>query len=121
MDPYSYELLMQQDMMNAQMQLMNQSQQQMMAMQQNHTPGVRKTTRKDVITYLQNKSCASEIVLVNDFETQRARHICKGGKDIYVLEKGIEQVPTSFGYISVEYFLCPVCKKLILNKQTLVF
>ena len=100
----------QQEMMNYQMMLQNQ---QMMGMQ------VHKTTRKDVLAYLQQMSGASEIVQVNEFETMRTRHICKGSKQIILLDKGIVQVPTSNGILNVEYFLCPKCKKLILNKSSL--
>lgn len=119
---YDYYMLQQQYMaqqgqMLGQMTLAYMQQQGMMQGQQ--MPHMRKTTKKDILEYLQMRSGASEIVQIDEFETQRTRHICQGSKRIVVLEKGTEPVPTSDGCVFAEYFLCNNCRKLIINKQSI--
>ena len=83
------------------------------------TPRVHKTTRKDIMLYLQRESGCMDIQLVDDFESSVARHICRGVKGIKVLQKYVVNVPTSEGYLAVEYFICPSCRRLIVNKSCL--
>lgn len=78
-----------------------------------------KTKKKDVINYLQYQSNASVIEQVDEFETANARHICSGTKEIKILPKGVVNVPTTEGNIAVEYFLCPYCRLLLVNKGSL--
>lgn len=80
---------------------------------------MKKTTRRDILDYLQQRAGTYDVVQVDDFETDRARHICKGGKQIFVLDKFVEPVPTSEGVLAVNYFLCPNCRRLILDKGSI--
>lgn len=82
-------------------------------------PRYHKTTRKDIMMYLQQWSGCSDIQLVDDFESPVARHVCRGVKGIKVLQKYVVNVPTSEGYLSVEYFICQACRRLIVNKSCL--
>lgn len=96
-------------------------QQQEMVNQQLLSAGERvlKTKRKDIINYLQCCSNSSMIEQIDEFETDNARHICMGTKEIKILPKGVVTVPTSEGNINVEYFLCPNCRLLLVNKSSL--
>lgn len=78
-----------------------------------------RTKKKDVINYLQQLSGASVIEQVDEFETANARHICQGTKQIQILPKGVINVPTTEGNVAVEYFLCPYCRLLLINKSSL--
>ena len=78
-----------------------------------------RTKRKDVLAYLQYLSNASFIEQVDEFETPNARHICQGTKEIKILPKGVVSVPTTEGNLPVEYFLCPSCRLLLVNKSCL--
>lgn len=76
-------------------------------------------TKKDILSYLQNYSGAIEMEQVSEFDTVKTRHICKGYKEIVLLDKQIIQVPTSNGFVGVEVFFCPRCRKLLINSQSL--
>lgn len=128
MNNYGYDYYMMQQQMLQQEQMQQQMQDQMVLaaqmqyqnqMQTQQAQRMRKTTKKDILEYLQMRSGAREVVQVDEFETQRTRHICQGSKKIVVLEKGTEPVQTSEGFIFAEYFLCNNCKKLIINKQSI--
>lgn len=123
-------MMMEQQMMQEQnemmqLEMMNQAQmaQQQMLMQNqqlvNQVIHTKKTTRKDVMEYLQMLSGSKDIIQVDEFETQRTRHICRGTKEIKLIDKGVQPVQTSEGVLMVDFFLCPECKRLILNKSTI--
>lgn len=78
-----------------------------------------RTKKKDVLTYMQAMSCANEVEQVDEFETANARHICSGTKEIKVLPKNIAQIQTTEGMLPVEYFFCPMCRLLLVNKSCL--
>lgn len=86
------------------------------AYQQQH---VKKTTKRDILNYLMMQAGTQDIVQVDDFETPKARHICKGTKEIKVLDMFTIGVPTTEGMLNVRYFLCPMCRRLIIDKQSL--
>lgn len=91
-------------------------QQQMMYGQQRvHAP-----TKKDIVDSL---VCylggASEVEKVDDFETLQTRHICRGTQTIQVLSKCVTPLQTVNGSANVEYFFCPQCRKLIINKSSI--
>ena len=79
----------------------------------------RATTKKDILTYVQNYARPSEVEQVESFDTVKTRHICRGFKEIVLLDKQVIQVPTTNGYIGVEVFFCPRCRKLLINSQSL--
>lgn len=82
----------------------------------------RHITKKEILEYIQNFTCASELKQVDSFETLLARHICQGTTVIKLLNKSIIEVPVDdCGCIPVEIFVCPVCRKVIVNKQSLDF
>lgn len=78
-----------------------------------------KPTKKDLENYIAGSLGASEVIKVDDFETLRTRHICKGTTNIQILEKRIFNVPTDYGMIGVETIFCPCCRKLLINKESL--
>lgn len=79
----------------------------------------RATTKKDILSYIQNFACPSEVEQVAEFDTIKTRHICRGFKEIVLLDKQTIQVPTTSGVIGVEVFFCPRCRKLLINSQSL--
>lgn len=76
-------------------------------------------TKKSIKDYLCLSSGCTDAVLVDEFETMRARHICRGSCFIQLLDKQIVPVPTSQGVVNVEVFFCPRCGKLIINNSSL--
>ena len=79
----------------------------------------RATTKKDILGYIQSYICPSEMEQVTEFDTKRTRHICKGIKGIVLLDKQVIQVPANSGFVCVEVFFCPRCRKLLVNSQSL--
>lgn len=79
----------------------------------------RTTTKKDILEYVKNFACPSEVEQVSEFDTIKTRHICRGFKEIVLLDKQSIQVPTSNGAVNVEVFFCPRCRKLLINSQSL--
>lgn len=79
-------------------------------------------TKRDILGYIQSFTSASEIKQVDSFDTLRTRHICAGMQGIKLLDKTFIEVPVGDGSnIPVEVFVCPVCRKVIVNKQSLEF
>ena len=76
-------------------------------------------TKKFLVDMLVKYLGANEVVKVDDFETVNTRHICRGSKNLVVLSKMTYSVPTQYGCVPVEYFLCPNCRKLIINNSSL--
>lgn len=76
-------------------------------------------TRKDKVEFLRYIFNASDVILVDEFESITLKHICVGGKTIYILPKSVYNLQTNQGILCVEYFLCNVCRRLYLNKCTL--
>lgn len=76
-------------------------------------------SRMDIIHYLSNYFCASEVVLVDEFETRMARHICQGTNIIQLLKVFVFYVPTVKGIVPVEIVYCNYCRKLIINKNSI--
>lgn len=91
--------------------------------QPNYIPqqgGYRTPTRQFKIDTLMNVVRGSEYVLVDGFECNVTRHICKGGSFIYRLQSQLFPFSMPDGSIQqIEYFKCNVCGKVIINKFTL--
>ena len=80
-------------------------------------------TRQQILESLRRMYCPSDLVVV-EFETDRARHICPGTHHIKILNKDVAnvRVPIDYGMIDVvpvEVIFCPNCKKLIVNRYSL--
>ena len=102
------EYLAQQQMYNQQMY------NQQMANQQFRNP-----TKKEIMDCLIASTGANEVIKVDEFETLQTRHICQGTHCIQVLQKSIFPVQMAGGTLGVEYFFCPNCRKLIVNKSSM--
>ena len=78
-------------------------------------------TKRSIIDFICLNTQCSSYVLVDEFESLRARHICPAisQKNIWLLEKDTIPVPTTKGMIGVEVFFCPYCRKLYINKSSL--
>lgn len=82
----------------------------------------RRMTKRDIIEILRYNYGASDVVQVDDFDSERARHVCQGGTQILLLDKTVQPMQVSdFETIQVEVFFCPQCRKLIVNKSSLDF
>ena len=78
--------------------------------------GVR-CNRRSIVDYINFCLQASECVSADEFEVARTRHICKGTKQIILLDKEVVPVYTDRGIVNVEVFFCPRCRKLIINNS----
>lgn len=80
---------------------------------------VKKTTRKDIVENLRCMYNASDVVLVDEFDSMKTRHVCPDGKVIHLLDK--IQCPMQFpdGVIMAEVFYCRLCRKLIVNRSSI--
>lgn len=78
-------------------------------------------TRKAIVDYMKASLGTENVVSVDEFETMKARHVCKNSriKKIVLLDKTVFNVPTVKGYVPVEVFWCPECRELIVNKSSL--
>lgn len=76
-------------------------------------------TKKSIKDYIGLFLGASSIEMVDDFDTPRTRHICHGGRVISLLGKNVVPVPTTKGIINAEVFVCPNCKKVIVNSSSI--
>lgn len=78
-------------------------------------------SRKSIADYISNSLGAREVVLLDDFETVNARHVCHGSRCISILPKRYMNVvlPNGVDCLRVDYFFCRVCGKLLLNKDSL--
>lgn len=81
--------------------------------------GGRMVTKKMLLDYIVGSLGAVEVVQVEDFETQRTRHICRGTREIKILDANVFNVPTPNGMVPVGVMYCPYCRKLIVNRSTL--
>lgn len=84
-----------------------------------------KATRASVTEWLRQYFNPRELIVVDAFETEKARHICPGTKKIVLLDKNVCSVPIMEegmdSRVDVEVFWCPLCAELIVNKQSLEF
>lgn len=80
----------------------------------------KRTTRKDILDFIQMSTNCSDLVLVEDFDSTIARHICLGGKKIQLLPKQVYNLITNEGYtVNINYFFCPMCRKCIVDKNSI--
>lgn len=77
-------------------------------------------TAKGIEEYICMLLGTTDVTRVDEFETQVARHICPGSNMISLIGKAIISVPTTKGIINAEYIFCNICKKLILNKSSIL-
>lgn len=83
-----------------------------------------KMNRQEIIQNMADNLGACEVKLVED-SLETARHVCIGGKKIWLLP--IRTVPFTRGFdefgnpdiLNIEYFFCESCRKLFINKNTL--
>lgn len=78
-------------------------------------------SRKQITEYMQGMLGAREVVLVDEFETLLARHICNGGEKIQLLQRcrmPIE-LPDGVSCLNAEYYFCQMCGKLIIDKNSI--
>lgn len=84
-------------------------------------------TKRDIIDWVCRYCNVSDYVLVDEFESNVARHICKGSRVISMLQENVINVPipdknnpmVPCAMIPVQVFYCGYCGKLIINKQSL--
>lgn len=80
---------------------------------------VHKTTKGDILNFIQMQTQASEIVQVDYFESMLARHICNGGNKIQLLQKITYPIQTECGVVNAEYFLCNICRKCLIDRNSI--
>lgn len=78
---------------------------------------VRKPNKREIMNWFQAFCGATEMDLVDDFASE-TKHICQGGKYIEKLKGCFYDLMLETGeVVRLEYFFCPKCKKLILNRN----
>lgn len=82
----------------------------------------RRVSKKEIIDYITACVNAREVVLVDEFETMRTRHICPNIDEISILNPDVFVVNLPDGSIlNVGVIFCPRCGKLWINKSTLEY
>lgn len=78
-------------------------------------------SRKMLVDYIQRTLSASSVVILDDFDTVTARHICHGAMQIRLLPRDMMTVvlPNGIDCIDVDYYFCRNCGKLFLNKSSI--
>ena len=74
-------------------------------------------TQQSIKNYLGMVTNCFSMETVDEFETLRTRHICPGSRVIQILSRSYVPVPTTRGMINADIMLCPMCRKLIINKS----
>lgn len=80
-------------------------------------PRMHKPGKQEIINWFREFTQASEMDLVEDAFDTYARHVCLGGESVQLLPKMVYNLQTPEGYISLEYYRCNLCGKVILNKN----
>ena len=77
-------------------------------------------TRREIIEYLRNTFQTNNVVVLDEFEKDTARHICHGYTEISLLKMQKTNVALPDGnMVVINYFYCPRCGKLLLEKDSL--
>lgn len=77
-------------------------------------------TRRDLIDYMKSMFNTNNVVVLDEFETRRTRHICHGFNEISILEMGTSNVTLpDYSSVNINYFFCRRCGKLFLEKNSL--
>ena len=79
----------------------------------------KRTTKKDIIDFIMFNTKCSDLVGVEYCENVLARHICAGGNTIQILQKQSYPLQTESGIVNIEYFFCNICRKCIVDKNTI--
>lgn len=85
---------------------------------QSTIPHTKKAIAEYIIATYLGGYC-SEVVWVDEFETLKARHVCRGTPGVKLLDRNMVTVPTRAGNISIEAYFCPTCRKLLLGSHCL--
>ena len=82
-------------------------------------PKVHNPSMTEIVNYLAGMLQASEVVLIDGFDTHKTRHICKGSKRVLVLDRCVSSLYVPSGTLYIEYFVCPNCRKVLVNKSSI--
>ena len=78
----------------------------------------RRPGKREVIEYFKNMMKAPDIDLVDDSYDAVARHVCLGGTAVELLPKNVYRMDLGNGeVVPMEYYQCPKCGKIILNRN----
>ena len=76
-----------------------------------------KVSKRGVINYLKSLLNSPEVDLVDDADSDYARHVCQSGSTVYLLPKQMIPFQTPQGVITVICYRCEVCGKLIIDNN----
>lgn len=74
-------------------------------------------TRREVLEVFLYNLGYPEYDMVDGSQEAYARHVCFGGNSIQVLPKETFSLTTMEGMIYIDYYRCPVCGKVIIDKN----
>lgn len=81
----------------------------------------RKPTKKELIEEIKRLLGTNELVLVDDFDVKLVRHVCSMGKKIWLLRRKNMDVPTPVGVLNIDFYMCTMCRKAYIDKNSLEF
>lgn len=73
--------------------------------------------KQELLSWFKAQFGNPEVDMVEDASDMYARHICLGGNNIELLQKQTFVFNTEEGQIPMDYYHCPKCGKLIINKN----
>lgn len=73
--------------------------------------------KQDIINWFRDSKGAMELDLVDDTSDAFARHVCVGGDKVFLIPKQQSSIATPRGNITIEYYQCEVCGKIIMNRN----
>lgn len=86
-------------------------------MQMGYGHRVRRPSKQEIIGWFKNYMGCEELDLVDDTYDQFAKHVCFGGGKIELLPKQVFNFQMPDGVVPLEYYICPKCRKIILNRN----
>lgn len=85
--------------------------------QNNGYQNYKNPSKSEVINWFKNLMGARELDLVDSTFDQYARHVCLGGNRVEILYKKVYVAQLPKGEVPLEYYQCPKCGKIILNRN----
>lgn len=73
--------------------------------------------KQSIINWFKDFTGAPEIDLVDESYDDFAKHVCLGGTKVYLIPKFAYNLPLERGIITIEYYQCQVCGKVIMNRN----
>lgn len=74
-------------------------------------------SKLEIINWFKNFTGATELYLIDDSSDMCARHVCLRGNRVLLIPKFHYRLNTPKGVVTLEYYQCNECGKVILNRN----